>query len=254
MKWFVAVVCVCTFVSADPYCEQASTYPESPPDPLADDTVPIQITGLLAQVFRAHEERFPSVIQTVRDQKLKNNQNLVEFFRKSGGPGFNVCLKIQYFKRQTDQFWQGINDLTKDTHGFFVVDFQDAISIIEKQFSLVINQPLVRSWVRELRDIPRIALNLSFQRLQHRHSQWSEMVQQVRENLTNLVRTFCNDPDTLQDRYYRVLRISFEEATDIINQFFADLIAIKTTYTQRVYELTKNIYEVEILALKYFVS
>lgn len=257
MKWLVVAICVLPIVFADPFCGPPFPLPEPecPPDSLPEPIIPVEVVGLYTEFGQNVTVRIAAVIQSINDLQAKNYQDLVDFIRETGGPGFNTCAKINFLRRQSDDFWQFIIDITGDLAWTDGIAYANYLAIIEKQFSLVINQPLVQSWMQELRQLSRLLRNQFLQAIQRRRAQWDELVAQISAQLSVLVSNgLCRNPDDMQERFNRILRVSFAESVDIIKQLFNDLAILLKHITHRNNELTRRIYEVDILALKYFVS
>lgn len=256
MKWLIAFVCIWTLVSAYPYCGPQLP----PPEPVCLPEVipvpePVPVIGLLSQIVNKLMVRGEATVALIDNLQQEKHQNYVNFIRESGGPGFNLCPKTNFFIRGAEDFWKTINDIVADIAWEFDQTFTDAITIIEQQFSLVIDQPLVQSWLRELRDIPRIGRNLALQSIEYRRNEWIKVAQIYFVELSNLVRSeLCQNPNELEGRYFRILRIGFEELQAVINKLKQDQDTLTRKVIARGFELANNIYNVEILALKYFVS
>lgn len=256
MKLLLAFFCVVAVVAADPYCGQ----PIPLPGPVClPEVIPVPVhppvIGLLSQVINLLIAQAAEVVTEITNLIVKNNNDLIAFIHSTGGPGFNDCKKLNFFIRQSTEFWQAVSDILKDHSWEVDQAFAAAILEIEQQFSLVIDQPQVRSWLRELRDIPRIIKNLSGQAVLNRRAQWLYLAQQYEIELKNIIQAgLCSCPDSMQERFYRVINIGLVEAESVLASLKLDIDAIARDLVDRALELANYIYEVEILALKYFVS
>lgn len=256
MKWLVVASCVLTVVFADPYCGLPFPQPEPECQPdLQPEPIPVEVVGLYTLLGQNVSNEIVAAFQSVNDLQAKNNQDFINFIRESGGPGFNYCAKVQFLRRQTEEFWQFINDITSDLFWNLEIEYRNYLEVIEKQFSLIINQPEVQTWMRELHQLIRSMRNQFLQAVRRRRAQWDQLVGEFSAQFSVLVPTgLCQNPDEMQERFNRILRISFSESGNIIQQLFTDLGIFGKNAQIRDIELTNRIYEVEVLALKYFVS
>lgn len=257
MKWLVAFVCVVAVASADPWCGCGPPPPPPlicPPEVIVEPVLP-PVVGLLSQVINTLIADAAESVSEINALVEANNKNLEEFTRASGGPGFNNCAKINQFIRASNVFWQSVADITADLSWNVAQVFEEALGEIEKQFRLVINQPLVQSLLRELRDIPRIVRNLGLAALQARRAEWLNISAFYSAELTVLVQNgLCSSPQNMQERFYRVLEIGAAEASAVLGNLKTDLDAIVRAQAIRALQLANQIYEIEIVALSYFVT
>lgn len=252
MKYLVAIICVWAVASAE-----LNFAPQSPPSEpeVLPEPKPELVVGLLTQVFQKLSARLELTDRSIDELQHTNEQELLNFIRESGGPASNILAKIQFFQKQANDFWQFIVDVLGDLTWDLNQYYGEALSTIEKEFRLVINQPLVRSWLRKLRDLPRIGRNLALQAIQRRHDQFDRLVLQVTADLGNLVRSeLCQNPDAFQERFYRIFRLSYAEYLDIISNMKNDIRLITLDFVDSILKLANKIYEVDVLASKYFVS
>lgn len=257
MPWLAVFVWVLVIHTAVPYCgfQLLPSQLECPPEVLPSSPSPVSVVGLFSQVIQKLIANSAISVQSLKDLKLKYDQDLIDYLSDNGGPGFNDCAKRQFYLRKTNKFWQAIVDITGDLTWLMQEDFEDALEIFVKQFNLIINQPAVRSWLRELRDVIRIGRNEVLQAINRRRSQWDELEQQVRQHVKQMVHIdLCQNADALQDRFNRVVHISLAKFSDIISKLKSDTETIIENIIQRAFKLANKIYEVEISALKYFVS
>lgn len=259
MKWLIAIFCIVAVASADPWygppppCGPPPE-PECPPE-VIEEPVPPPVVGMLTQIINVMIAEGAEITKVITALIAKNNQDLIDFNRQNGGPGFNDCAKIHFFARQANQFWKDVVDVTADQSHDILQAFNAALTQFEDVFRLVIDQPNVRSWLRELRDIPRLIQNLTDEAIQARRAQWFRLSQIYAEEFRNMVRAgLCSSPDYVQDRFYRILQVGLDEAADVLAQLKVDLETIRRRLVAHGAELSQNIYEVEILALKYFVA
>lgn len=258
MKWLITFVFVWVSVSAIPWCGQQlpSHEPECPPEVLPTPE-PIEVVGLLTQLINKLKDIGDSEngTKSILALQQKKNDDFITFIRESGGPGFNICAKINFFKRQANEFWNTIQSSILDIYWQMEQAFSDAIETIKREFRLVIDQPQVQSWLRELLDVPRISVNLSLQSLESHRRQWIQLAMEYQAKLATLVRNgLCHNANELQNRFYRVLRIGLTEGDKVIIDLIKDQLPITENAIKRGLELANKIYQVEILALKYFVS
>lgn len=258
MKWLLVFVCIWAVVSAVPWCNCGP--PEPPPEPICEiEVLPIPVlppaVGLLTQVINKLIEETEKGVTLVHGLIELNNKELVDFIRENGGPGFNRCRQLNFFVRQSTAFWDAITDISTDISWDVEQEFNAAILQIEEQFSLVIDQPDVRNWLRELRDLPRIIANLSNQAIEKRRAQWLWLAEQYRQELHHVIQSgLCQSPENVQERFYRILRVGLNEAASILTELGNDNLSIRQHLFSRALELANNIYQVEIIALRYFVS
>lgn len=245
MKCFIVFACFWAVVSAFSYSLEERPAP-----------APLPVVGLFSGIIQnLMAAKYAAAIQAVSDLQARNYQELINFLRANGGPGFNTCAKMQFAQRSSNQFWQSIDDITADLIWDLKLAFNAARATMLQQFGLVINQPLVRSWVRELCDLARNFRNSTLERIQVRRSQWDRLVEQTFADVQQLVQSeLCQNPDGLQERFNRLVRISIEELAAIVKALENDIRVIQVNTIDRGFKAAHNIYALEIAALKYFVS
>lgn len=257
MHFLIGFVCIWTVVFAIPDCgppllppPPPQCLPEELPVPTADPAV-----GLLTQVIQKLYAGLDAAFQFLNGIQLRNNQEFLNLITEVGGPGFNTAAKIKFFVQQSNEFWQSIIDTTADLTWMIQKVYADALSTIEEKFSLVIQQTAVRSWVRGLHDIIRKGRTVVLQASEQYRVKWMKWIQQVANELAQLVQSeLCHNPDAVLDKAQRIIHRSFVESAEIVAQLWNEFNAITAKSFEYTLELANNIYEVQILALKYFVT
>lgn len=247
MQCLFAVVCLWAVVSANAQYEYLLDERQPAPQP----------TGLLTIFVNALQEKGLRQVQFIDDLQRKNNAELIAFIRATGGITTNFPEKNAFTTRQNDTFWQAIVNGVDDIYWDLKQNFTIAQAVIEHEFRLVIDQPQVRSWLRDFRDLPRIGLNLALQAVSNRREQWRNVGLVYTRTLgTQMIATYqCqNKDDELNDRFYRLSKLGFEEQFGVVKQLQADLARIIAAVVQRGFELADNIYEVQVLALKNLIT
>lgn len=244
MKWLLVLSCFWKLAAA-------LSYPESPPEVL-----PVPAVGLFTGVVHnLMAPKYAAASQMISELQQKINLQFINFLRENAGPGFNRCAKMEFAQRNSNEFWQSFIDITSDLIWEKTLAFRAARAIMEKQFSLVIDQPQVRSWLREARDLSRVLKNRTLERIHVRRAQWERLIGQTFADVDRLVHSeLCHNPDALKERAERLIRILLEELDNIINALKQDISVIQLNTMARGSTLANNIYEYEVKALKYFVS
>lgn len=262
MKWLVAFVCIWAVASAQYWCGPPPPpqlcgpppEPECPPE-VIEVPAPEPVVGALTQIVNDMIAASASNVEQITALLLKTNQDFLDEVRELGGPGFNRCARHNHFLRGAAKFWSDVYNVIYDNNISIDQAFNAAVAQIEEQFSLVITQPLVRSWLRELRDIPRILRNLLNLAFENRRAQWYRISQVYAAELNNVMRVgLCHNPDEAAERFYRITRIAMEELAGVLEQLKNDFDQTARQVIIRALNLANQIYEVEVLALKYFVS
>lgn len=262
MRCFVALVCLCAVVAAVPWqdCEVRPLAPPviiCPPDEVPEPAKPssVQVDGLLTSVIKALQTNGAIVVQLIDDLILKNNQELLAFLRLDGGPDITSESQLHFFDQQSKEFWQTIIYAIADLSWHLDRKLTDAYAIIEREFSLVIAQPTVREWLRELRDLSRIGKNLALEAIHTRRDEWN----QLSVAYSKQIEIFCDSKlclpaDVMSERFYRIIGIARSELSDVVNNLKLDHRAIAQRIIQRGIELAGKIYQVQVQALKYYVT
>lgn len=249
MKWLF--VCVYLFTVR---CANLQLKPgrlECLPEVLPEEPQPVPVVGLITGIIIDLQVRSLDTVKLIEDLETQGHRELIDFIRRSGGPGANTCGTLQFLNRQLNKLWQSIQDVVFDLTWSLELRLREAYGLIEHEFRLVIDQPLVRSWIRELRDLTRIGRNLSVQSIQNRRLQLTQSVQQYINQLITLIQSGqCKNPDVVNERFYRILNVALAESSDIINQLKLDQSVITANLARRGLDLANNIYQVETLALK----
>lgn len=246
MKCFVGFVYLWAAVSAVPWLpEVVVSEPKS-----SAPTV-----GMLTSVVETLQADGVTVLKVIDDLQVKYNQELIAFIRSSGGPTVNHCAKTNFFVRQSNAFWTTLVDIIADVSWELHRKLFGAYGVIEREFHLVIDQSQVRSWLRELRDLSRIAQNWARDAVLKRRAQWNDLVEQYATQIAILLQSgLCQNQDVLNERFYRIINIGLAESADVINQVKIDQAAITDNIIKRALKLADKIYQVEILALKNLVT
>lgn len=160
------------------------------------------------------------------------------------------------FENKTDVgYWQTIEDNVNDLAWIFGQQLTQALDDIEREFVLVINQPLVRSWLRQLRQLGRIGHNRALESVRQRHQQDIVLSGQFNQQAVDLIRSLRNgDSQVLQQRYSQYVVSTMGPLSQLKEDLKNDQAQITNDMIQQGLALANNIYQVEIEALKYFVS
>lgn len=250
MRWLVTFACAWAVVSAIP----PSPDPECPIEILPIPE-PVPVVGLLSHYIKDLIESCKVTFKAINDAQALDQQQYRDYIRQIGGPGFHDAARKRFMLSQGDRLWALIVDITADITWKLSSALNEDVAIIEKQFSLVIDQPKVRSWLREIRDIIRVGRNQILQLIKTRRAEWSQFVSKAEEQLEIVIKTgLCQSPDTMRKRFYRMTRTSLSQSVDFVHQLENDIQAIVMNLAQHAVKLANNIYGVEIAALKYFVT
>lgn len=231
-------ICVWTVVFAEPYTKR----------------YPVPVNGLLSQVFSEVGPKSAAVIKSINELQQKNGKNLIKFFRQTGGPGFEDIAKYNYFVKQATEFWKFVTNSATDLTASLRLGFDKALTLIKKQFRLVFDRPEVRGWLREFESISRSSTTKALAVVQRSKAQWRQLVFSTVTQGREVISELCENRDSVQDRFDRIVRIYLAEYVDIINQLVRETITITANIAKRVFELARKIYDVEVEALEYYIS
>lgn len=148
MSRFLIVACLCWAVVA---AQQPLILPAPPPPPV----------GALTQISLSLQAAAVSYVNQLDQIRATNFVLLDNYIRQNGGIGGDLDAIIAYAAPLAAGIWQFIYDSIEDlawNNGRMIAQ---ALADMERQFELVINQPLVRSWLRQLRQFSRIGENRS---------------------------------------------------------------------------------------------
>lgn len=255
MRLSIVFFCCFAVVFADSYCGQSFPPPKSECISEVQPAPATPVTGLLTQLTQNLSNSLKAEFQQIKSMLLKNNNDLLTFIRETSGPAFNLQEKIEYIQKQSNLLWKYIVDTGYDLNWHFNLNINDDILTIEKQFRLVIEQPLVRSWLRDLRDHTRNGRNRAVAIIDGHRSKSEQLFLRFKTELENLVRSeICQNTIELQKRFYRLVRQYFAELENIISGMEQEIGLNGVNFYQRLFELANNIYEAEMKSLKYFVS
>lgn len=237
---------VWTVASADPYCGVPAIQPVP---------VPVPVVGALTKFYVGVTPRLNVQKQRYAALLAKYNQDTVNSVRETGGPGFNNELKIQNFAKLTDDLWKNMVAIAEDFTYKDEAIYEGILAEMVKVYSLVIDQPQVRAWLRILRDLTRLCWNSSLQIFQQYRVKWDDLSDQIGDKLADLISAnLCHNPNLVQERYYRIVSYGTQEYANIIQEMYEKIEKVKVDTATRGRVYFNKIYEAEIAALKYFVS
>lgn len=212
--------------------------------------------GVFGQLLENFTNRGNAISDNFDNQAHLLGVKLLERVRLGGGSFGNLQDYANLVREDRDILWTTVAHNMLDLSWEFRPVYDAAIDNIVREFRLVIDQPQVRSWLRELRDLRRTSVNEALQSVKIRHDQWWSLVQQYEMELIDLVnRGRCQqDPQRVEQSFERILKIAYDDVWQIFVQLKADNVKIMNDFVQRGYELTRKIYEAEVEALRYFVT
>lgn len=249
--WAVVSVVSCQLCGVPlPPPSEIECLPDVLPEP-----EPVPIIGLLTTVVNTFIVAGQVAVNQVEDLLLNYQQDVIGFVRETGPPGIDECKKLHHFQRQTDAFWQNITAIKAEMAFNLELKLREVYGLIERAFSLVIDQPQVRSWLREFRDLSRIAKNQFDESAQIRRAQFDQLVQLYNDIFDHLIeRHQCANPTLLQKRFYRVIDVGLSEQAEVIHQLMIDADRITVQIIRRGFDLADNIYQVGIVAFQSLVQ
>lgn len=238
----IALACVVAIVNAN---HLALAQPHTNPE----------IVGAFGHLVQAFTHRGIKVIANVDRLQHALGQRVFERFRLGGGILGNLQDYVNFVSQEHVIFWSAITNDILDLSWEFRKILVEAIKNLEREFHLVTGHPIVRDWLRELRDLSRTSVNESLRSIAIHHNQWWGLVQEYERELIALVnRGRCQDHERVQQTVERRIKIAFAESWDIINHLKQANYEILVKYINRGYELTNKVYQAEIQALRYFVT
>lgn len=193
--------------------------------------------------------------QAIDAKRVAHHKDIVDLICRSGGPLGNNYANLQVLTRLSNEFWQFVFGSISELTWYFKIKFYTAFATLEQVDSLIVDQPRVRSWLREFRDLCKIGRDRNFKSLQARTLQSARLVEQYQIQLLNLIKTGqCQDRDALNDRFYVILDVFFGEFDDIIKQLWVDQSATTTYIFRHGSSLNKLIFDAQVNALKHLVT
>lgn len=238
MNWLIIVFIVWTVVSA------------------VAEPSPAPVVGLFTQSYNKINANSVAGIQQIDKLINKYYLDLLNYIRAAGGPGYNTDRKIKTYSKLADELWANIVDIYADNTWNLQLINIELMPTLKNKFGLVVDQPLVRSWLCELSDLIRVNWNSVLQTVNQYRAEWDNLAGQVGDQLADLISAgLCHCPDLVQERFYQIIRYIFVEAANIIKQMVSAINAyFNGKIVERGYALHQNIYNAEIIRLKYFVN
>lgn len=190
------------------------------------------------------------------DAIFQNNLQLVaNHIQQGGGLQGDLDEYLAFVSQVETGFWQQIADNEEDLTWVFERQLAQAYADIEREFSLVINQPLVRSWLRQLRQIARIGLNRTLDMINQLRTQYLAVSDNFKKQALDLIRNSkCGDSQSLQDRFNQIVAATTQQLLPILGTLKQQQAQITGEIILQGFALANNIYQAEIEALRYFVS
>lgn len=180
---------------------------------------------------------------------------LQNYIRQNGGIGGDYESFKAYAAPLAAGLWQYINDTNEDLAWRYDQLIDQALSVIEREFALVINQPVVLSWLRQLRQLPRVGQNQAHAILDNYRQQWYAIVTSSQQKAQELNRQAqCGCPQDAQRKYEQLAAEGEQQLLAVLDQMKNDLGNSSMDLFSQGLALANNIYQVEITALYYFVS
>lgn len=235
------VACLCWAAVA---AQQPLILPAPPPPPV----------GALTRISLAVQATSVAYINEMDHIYATNYAILGNYIRQNGGIGGDYHSFKAYADQLDNGFWQFIYDSLEDLAWNNDQLIAQALTDIEREFQLVINQPLVRFWLRQLRQLPRIGENRLLALLDNYRQQWNAIVasnQQKYQELNRQAQSSC--PQEAQRKYEELIK-SDQHLEELLTQMKLDMGKAAMDLWQQGLVLANNIYQAEIEALHYFVS
>lgn len=153
------------------------------------------------------------------------------------------------------EFWQYANDTIDDIYWTFARLLAQTLLHVEGEFSLVIHQPQVRSWLRHLRQMSRIGQNYALDAVSKWQSVWIQLALPYQHRVDELHRqAMSGSADVAQRKYDALSETLFQHLKDIIAALKMDLASNSNKSIRQANILLQCVYQVEIADLKYFIS
>lgn len=179
----------------------------------------------------------------------------LNFIFENGGLNGDIVKDIAFGNQVNIAYWQQMEDNLNDISWIFGERLAQALDDIEREFALVINQPLVRSWLRQLRQLPRIGHNRGLELLARKRAEFfagsSQYQKQIIEFMQN---SKCVDRQSLMQPFTQIGTTAVQNLKPIIDSMIKEQAQITSEIIQQGLALSNNIYQAEIAALWYFVS
>lgn len=175
------------------------------------------------------------------------------FFKQNGGIHGDLKLYYAYINQLTASFWQTVQDNLFDLKWDYTQEGNKCLVDIEREFKLVINDPVVRSHLRLLRDINRTSLNRALAYLDETRTKFYALSDQLQQQGLELIeRTRCQ-PDQ-QRQWDDFNAAAIKQFLQILGVLAAQIAPIVVDSFQQTLTQANFIYQAEIQALHYFVS
>lgn len=183
------------------------------------------------------------------------NEEIGKYIQEHGGLNGDLNDYLAFENVTETFYWQSIEDDVNDIAWNFDQQLADALDNIEREFALVINQPLVRSWLRQLRQIGRIAQNRALASVHQRRAEDIALSEQFNQQAVEFIRNSkCSGSQALLEGYTKIVNNAMHELAKIKEALKKDQEIITNDMINLGLALTNNIYQVEIEALRYFIS